>query len=112
MVTCSLKKAKSTLGRATEACCVEGLTGGRIGSTVEAAVVTTSFADKSRLWATAVSLVEGVAQVPGSRGVVVDDGASPGASQGKCFGSKGRSVFHTAKTRWRSLRMQWPMAMW
>ena len=43
MVTCSLKKAKSTLGRTTEAGCVEGLTGGRMGSTVEAAVVTTSF---------------------------------------------------------------------
>ncbi len=94
MVTCSLKKAKSTLGRTTEAGCVEGLTGGRMGSTVEAAVVTTSFAGKSCLWPTAVSLAEGVAQVPGSRGVVVDDGASPGASQGKCFGSKGRSVFH------------------
>src|SRR5215213_8787143 len=25
-------------------------------------------------------------------------------------GSKGRLVFHTAKTRWRSFRMQWPRA--
>ena len=99
------------IGRSVaEARCVEGLTGGGVGSTVEAAVVTTSFAGKPRLWPTALSLAEGMAPVPGSRGVVVDDGASPGASQGKCFGSKGRSVFQTAKTRWRSLRMQWPMA--
>jgi hypothetical protein len=105
-VTYPRKKAKSTLGRGTESGDVAGLTRGRVDSTVEAAVVTTLFAGKSRSWPTALSLSEGVARVAGSQGVVVDNGVSAEASQGKCFGSKGRSVFQTAKTRWRSLRMQ------
>ena len=46
---------------------------------------------------------------PGSLGMPVDDSVSPVPSQGKCFGSKGRSVFQTAKTSCSSLRMRWPM---
>src|SRR5207253_10461396 len=98
-----------TLGRGVETGCVGVLTGVGSGPPVETAVVTTSFAGLSRLWPMALSLADGVAAAPGSLGVAVDDWVSPAPSQGKCFGSKGRSVFQTAKTRWRSFRMQWPM---
>jgi hypothetical protein len=55
------------------------------------ALVTTSSAGKSRLWPTALSLVDG--RGPGSAGAVVS-AASPGAgcSQGKCWSLKGRLV--------------------
>jgi len=99
MVTCSLKNEKSTLGRSAEMGDNVALTAEGVGFTVGAAVVTTSSPGKSRLWPTALSLAEGVAPMSAGRGVVVDNGMSLGSSQGKCFSSKGRLVFQTAKTK-------------
>src|SRR5271166_6011268 len=110
MVTCSRRHAKSTLGRGPLARWDAGLTVGDAGSSVELAVVTTSSAGKFRLWPTAFSLAEAVVAASAEGGVAGDDWLSLDPSQGKCFSSKGRLVFHTAKTRWRSLRMQWPSA--
>ena len=75
---------------------VAGLTGGGAGSTLEAAVVTTFSAGKSRLWPTAFSLAEGEAPASPEGEIVVDDDVSLEPSQGKWFLSKGRSVFQTA----------------
>ena len=108
MVTCSRRNAKSTWGRAARSGWAAGLTGGGAGSTVEVAVVTTfpracpACGPRPSRWRRMPAAPEAV--------VVAGAGVSLGSSQGKCFSSKGRSVFQTAKTRWSSLRMQWPMA--
>jgi len=49
-------------------------------------------------------------EAPEAAGVLAGVGLCSGCSHAKCWGSKGWLVFQTAKTRWRSLRMQWPMA--
>ena len=59
MVTCWRRNAKSALGRTGRFTGGTRLTGGGVGATVAVAVVTTSSAGTSRLWPTAVSLVEG-----------------------------------------------------
>src|ERR1700736_6302920 len=78
MVTCWRRNAKSTLGRAGRFAHGPGLTGGGVGATVALAVVTTSSAGKSRLWPTAVSLVEAEAPplaVQGSAWSMLEAGA-------------------------------------
>src|SRR5262245_29497881 len=99
MVTCCRRKVKSILGCVREVGGASGLTVAGVGATVEAAVVTSLSAGTSRLWPTALSLVEG--RGPGSVGVAVSaELAGAGCSHGKCWSLKGRLVFQTAKTRW------------
>ena len=61
MVICWRRNAKSTLGRRRRFSGGTVLTGGGVGATLPVAVVTTPSAGTSRLWPTAVSLVEGEA---------------------------------------------------
>ena len=109
MVTCWRKKAKSTLGRLADDA-EGGLTGAGTGSTLDGAVVTTCSAEISALWPTALPLPVGAAVDGTGAAAAVDIGLSLGDSHGKWCSSKGRLVFQTAKTRCRSLRMQWPIA--
>jgi hypothetical protein len=103
---------------------VGALTAGGAGATLELAVVTTFCAGMSRLWPTAFLLArawggaaDSATADSAAAGSATADSATTGVdtwlslfSHGKWCSSKGRLVFQTAKTRWSSLRMQWPMA--
>ena len=111
MVTCSRRKVKSTLPQRGRGGGDFGLTAAGPGATVAAAVVTTfSFAGTSRLWPTALSLlVDGVLR-SAAEGAIADIELSADDSHEKCWPSKARLLFQTAKARCSNLRMQWPMA--
>ena len=54
--------------------------------------------------------VQGRAAAYAGADAIVSGLSAVGFAQGKWSPSNGRSVFQTAKTRWSSLRMQWPRA--